>query len=72
MFEKVTVCHLLPQRAGAGDKVVAGKEANQHGQVRGDTAGFAGGKQQPCSGLQESKLQKTEGNSWGREGRVCL
>lgn len=35
MFEKVTICHLLPQRAGAGDKVVAGKEANWHGQVSG-------------------------------------
>lgn len=35
MFEKVTVCHLLPQRTGAGDKVVAGKEANWHWKVSG-------------------------------------
>lgn len=40
MFEKVTVCHLLPQRTGAGDKVVAGKEANWHRKVSGGH-GFA-------------------------------
>jgi len=33
VFEKVTVCHLLPQRAGTGDQVVAGKVANWHRQV---------------------------------------
>lgn len=62
MFEKVTVCHLLPQRTGAGDKVVAGKEANWHGKVSGGH-GFAAALQ------WDARMERAEGNSWGGEGR---
>lgn len=42
------------------------------GRLVGDTAGIVGGKQHPCSGLQESELQQTEGSSWGRKVKCVL
>lgn len=63
MFEKVTVCHLLPQRTGTGDNVVAGEEANWHGKV-------SGGRGRLCSSAaRDARMETPEGSSWGREGR---
>lgn len=70
MFEKVTVCHLLPQRAGAGDKAVAGKEGNWHGLVSGERSRLCRRKATARSGVRESNLQRKD--RVGREGRVAL
>lgn len=62
MFEKVTVCHLLPQRAGAGDKAVAGKKETGTGGLAGNAAGSAGGKRQPAVGCKRAISRgRTEG-----------
>lgn len=70
MFEKVTVCHLLPQRAGAADKVVAGKGGNWHGQVSGGHSRLCWRK---ATALQQAARKQTaeDGAIHGGEKEGC-
>lgn len=66
-FEKVTVCHLLPQRTGARDKVVAGKEANWHGKVSGGHGWLCSS---PEGGCKDGNSRGQRATHWGEKEGV--